>query len=135
MLTNTTTPDGYQVGADGAWIPTQAAQKTVNIADGTYQSTVYSDGGANVYDQDKTLRITSTGANSAVIDLYFADGRHWVFNGATEGPVDNGNQSWDLGNAYELIYFGQDKVLQLWIPKQGTSILNGWTFLYFRKVS
>ena len=21
LLTNTTTPDGYQVGADGAWIP------------------------------------------------------------------------------------------------------------------
>lgn len=40
MLTNTTTPDGYQVGADGAWIQNQGQTQT----DGVHTKRVWQDG-------------------------------------------------------------------------------------------
>lgn len=92
MLSNTTTPDGYQVGADGAWIegasPTQvqtvvnveglAAQQNGYVV--TYQYfNVFEDYGNTEYQAIIEIQNTSAG------NLYLADATFDIYN--TSGQI------------------------------------------------
>ena len=97
MLSNTETPDGYQVNADGAWVVNGAVQtKAVAVSgqtkaqaaddySGTYVDT-WSDGTVAthviVYNPaDKTLTDTRTVGGSTYVDNYRYYGAAW--NGYT----------------------------------------------------
>ena len=93
MLENTTTPDGYYVGVDGAWIPGgQPAAQTTQAIDysalGKRYTYAYSiDAAGNHFQESRTDLYIRKGANDERIVTF--DGQTWelYFHPRTNGRV------------------------------------------------
>lgn len=127
MLANTTTPDGYQVGADGAWIEnsqiqlsTTTSTPTTIIGPGTYK--VGTDIGAGEYvllcNSDYpayySINSDSTGSFGSIIDndnfsynsiIFVSDGQYLEMKRCTLSPISEIPQiDYTKGNKFKVGY-------------------------------
>lgn len=94
MLTNTTTPDGYQVGADGAWVQGQVQNDGVHTMRAS-DPNVLVDISLGNYEHHETIEKDG-------ITCYLLDGDDFTFRiDSTKNAIDpNGHEVWVVGYTF-----------------------------------